>query len=82
VSLFDQIGPYFGIESVVRQRYPISPINYNVDVDALHMLISRAQEDGLLNVVVSDSIEEGVAVLQYAYIIVFFFRVTWKVLEI
>jgi hypothetical protein len=50
----------------LRKGDPLSPIIFNIVVDMLDILISRAKEDGQVGGLVPNLVEGGVSILQYA----------------
>ena len=66
VKVNDNIGHYFQTRKGVRQGDPLSPILFNIVVDMLAVLISRAKETEQIKGVVPHLVEEELSVLQYA----------------
>jgi hypothetical protein len=66
VKVNDHIGHYFQTNEGVRQGDPLSPILFNIAVDMLAILISRAKEADHIRGVVPHLVDEGISVLQYA----------------
>ena len=66
VKFNDNLGHYFQTKKGVRQGDPVSPIMFNIVVDMLAILISRAKEDEQTKGVVPHLVDEGLSVLQYA----------------
>jgi retron-type reverse transcriptase len=66
IKVNDNIGHYFQTRKGVRQGDPLSPILFNIVVDMLVVLISRAKEAGQILGVVLHLVDEGLSVLQYA----------------
>jgi retron-type reverse transcriptase len=66
VKVNNNIGHYFQTRKGVRQGDPLSPILFNIVVDMLAVLISRAKEAEQIKGVVPHLIDEGLLVLQYA----------------
>ena len=62
----DNVGHYFQTRKGVCQGDPLSPILFNIVVDMLAVLISRAREVEQIKGVVPHLIDEGLSVLQYA----------------
>jgi hypothetical protein len=50
----------------VRQDDPLSPILFNIVVDMPVILIKRAKSEGQIEGVVSDLVDDGLSILQYA----------------
>jgi hypothetical protein len=67
VKVNDNIGYDFQTKKGVRQGDPLSPILFNIVVDMLVVLISRAKEAEQIKGVVPHLVDEGPSVLQYAY---------------
>jgi retron-type reverse transcriptase len=61
----NNLGHYFQTRKGVRQGDPLSPILFNIVVDMLAVLISRAKEAEQIHEVVLHLIDEGFWVLQY-----------------
>jgi retron-type reverse transcriptase len=66
VKVNDNIGHYFQTSKGVRQGDHLSPILFNIVVDMLAILISRAKEADHIRGVVPHLVDEGLSVLQYA----------------
>jgi retron-type reverse transcriptase len=62
----DNIGHYFQTRKGVCQGDPLSPILFNIVVDMLAILISRAKEVDHIRGVIPHLVYEGLLVLQYA----------------
>jgi len=65
VKVNDNICHYFQTRKGVRQGDPLSPIMFNIVVDMLAILISRAKESDHIRGVVPHLVDEGLSVLQY-----------------
>ena len=63
----DQVGSYFQTKKGLRQGDPLSPILFNIIVDMLAIIVSRAKEHGQVKGVVPNLIDGGLSILQYAY---------------
>ena len=66
IRVNDDIGHYFQTLKGLRQGDPLSPLLFNLVVDMLAILISRAKEDGQVGGLVPHLVEGGVSILQYA----------------
>jgi hypothetical protein len=66
VKVNENLGHYFQTRKGVRQGDPLSPILFNIVVDMLAVIISRAKEAGQIHGVVPHLIDEELLVLQYA----------------
>jgi len=66
VKVNDDIGHFFQSRKGVRQGDPLSPILFNIVVDMLPILISRAKEAEQIRGVVPHLVDEGLSILQYA----------------
>ena len=66
VKVNDNIGHFFQTRKGVRQGDPLSLILFNIVINILVVLISRAKETGQIQGVVSHLADEGLSVLQYA----------------
>ena len=66
IRVNDDIGHYFQTLKGLRQGDSLSPLLFNLVVDMLAILISRAKEDGQVGGLVSHLVEGGVSILQYA----------------
>jgi hypothetical protein len=65
VKVNDNIGHYFQTRKGMRQGDPLSPIMFNIVIDMLVVLISRAKEIEQIKRIVPHLIDEGLSVLQY-----------------
>ena len=65
VKVNDNIGHYFQKKKGVRQGDPLSLILFNIVVDMLAILISRAKEAEQIKGVIPHLVDEGLLVLQY-----------------
>ena len=65
VNVNDNSGHYFQTRKGVCQGDPLSPILFNIVVDMLAILISRAKEAKQIQGVVPHLVDEGLSVLQY-----------------
>ena len=63
VKVNDNLGHYFQTRKGVRQGDPLSPILFNIVVDMLAILISRAKEAEQIHGVVPHLVDEGLSVL-------------------
>ena len=66
VKVNDDIGHYFQSKKGVRQGDPLSHILFNVVVDMLAVLITRAKDLGQFRGVVPHLVDGGLSILQYA----------------
>ncbi|WVZ92388.1 hypothetical protein U9M48_038459 [Paspalum notatum var. saurae] len=66
VNVNDNVGPFFQTRKGLRQGDPLSPLLFNIMVDMLKVLITRANLDGQLEGVVTHLVEGGLSILQYA----------------
>jgi hypothetical protein len=66
VKVNNSTGSYFKSGRGVRQGDPLSPFLFNIAVDTLAKMINLAQRNNLIKGLVSEYIENGIAVLQYA----------------
>jgi hypothetical protein len=66
VKVNENLGHYFQTRKGVRQGDSLSPILFNIVVDMLAIIISRAKEAGQIHRVVPYLIDEELLVLQYA----------------
>jgi hypothetical protein len=66
VKVNDDIGHYFQTRKGVRQGDLLSLILFNIVVDMLTFLISRAKEDEQIQGVVQHLVDDGLSVLRYA----------------
>jgi hypothetical protein len=65
VKVNDNIGHYFQTRKGVRHGDPLSLILFNIVVDMLAILISRAKESEQIQGVVPHLVDEGLSILQY-----------------
>ncbi|WVZ92700.1 hypothetical protein U9M48_038746 [Paspalum notatum var. saurae] len=63
---------YFQMRKGLRQGDPLSPILFNIVVDMLAIIVSRAKAIGLFKWVVPHLVDDGLSILQYADDIVLF----------
>ena len=66
VIVNDQMGPYFTSGKGVRQEDPLSPLLFNLAVDALAKMIQMGQQNHLIKGLIPEYIGGGLALLQYA----------------
>jgi hypothetical protein len=66
IKVNDNLGHYFQTRKGVRQGDPLSLILFNIVVDMLAILMSRAKEDEQIQGVVPHLVDNGLSVLQYA----------------
>ena len=50
----------------MRQGDPLSPLLFNLAADALAKMIQQAQRNGLIQGLIPEYVENGIAILQYA----------------
>ena len=67
------MGSYFQTKKGLRQGDPLSPILFNIVVDMLAIILSRAKEEGQIKGVVTHLVENGLSILQYVDDTVLFF---------
>jgi len=60
------VGSYFQSGKGVRQGDPLSPLLFNLAADALAKMIQQAQKNDLIQGLVPDYVDKGIAILQYA----------------
>ena len=67
------MGSYFQTKKGLRQGDALSRILFNIVVDMLAIILSRAKEEGQIQGVVTHLVENGLSILQYADDTVLFF---------
>jgi hypothetical protein len=65
VKLNNTNGSYFKSSRGVRQGDPLSPFLFNIAADTLAKMISLAQSNKLIQGLVPEYVENGIAILQY-----------------
>jgi hypothetical protein len=73
IKVNDQMGSYFQTKKCLRQGDPLSQILFNIIVDMLAIILSRAKEEGQIKGVVPHLVENDLPILQYADDTVLFF---------
>ncbi|WVZ54468.1 hypothetical protein U9M48_005255, partial [Paspalum notatum var. saurae] len=81
VKVNSEIGCYFQTKKGLRQGDPLSPILFNLVVDMLAIFIARAKEDGQLQGLISDLINDGLSILHLAMYMMSFFKVPKGILK-
>jgi len=66
VKANDLVRSYFQSGKGVRQGDPLSPLLFNLAADALAKMIQQAQNNDLIQGLVPDYVDKGIAILQYA----------------
>jgi hypothetical protein len=66
VKVNEDYGHYFQTRKGVRQGDPLLPILFNIVVDMLAILITRAKDVGLFRGVIPHLVNGGLSILQYA----------------
>ena len=66
VEVNDKLGPYFTSGKGVRQGDPLSPLLFNLAADTLAKMIQMGQQNQLIQGLVPEYIDGGLALLQYA----------------
>ncbi|WVZ57553.1 LOW QUALITY PROTEIN: hypothetical protein U9M48_007925 [Paspalum notatum var. saurae] len=66
IKINDQLGSYFQMRKCLRQGDPLSPVLFNIVVDMLAIIVSRAKAIGLIKGAVPHLVDEGLSILQYA----------------
>ncbi|WVZ53969.1 hypothetical protein U9M48_004850 [Paspalum notatum var. saurae] len=66
IKVNDQLGSYFQTRKGLRQGDPLSPVLFNIVVDMLAIIVSRAKAIGLFKGVVPHLVDDGLSILQYA----------------
>lgn len=66
MSINKENSSYFKTHRGLRQGDPLSPLLFNLVVDALAHMMNKAREHGHIKGVVSNLIEVGITHLQYA----------------
>lgn len=65
VKVNDQIGPYLQTHKGLRQGDPLSPLLFNLAVEALTLMVNRAENNSLLEGLGTNE-NNKIAILQYA----------------
>ena len=68
----NKLGPYFETKKGLQQGDPLFPILFNIVVDMLAIIIARAKEDGWFKGATPQLVEDGLPILQHAYITMLF----------
>jgi hypothetical protein len=63
VNVNDDVGHYFQTKKVLRQGDPLSPLLFNIIVDLLKVIISRAKLDGQFDRVIPHLVDGGLSIL-------------------
>jgi hypothetical protein len=58
IAINGEVGPYFRNKRGVRQGDPISPLLFDLDVDALALILEQANQDGNIQGVISHSMTQ------------------------
>ena len=66
VKVNNEIGQNFQTRKGLRQGDPLSPILFNLVVDMLAILVSRAKNCGQFRGLVPNLVDDGISILQYA----------------
>ena len=66
VKVNEDIGPYFKTFKGLRQGDSVSPLLFDLAVDALAIILDKARTEGFIKGVLTDYHENGVNMLQYA----------------
>jgi hypothetical protein len=74
VTINNMEGEFFETEKGLRQRGLLSPILFNLVVDALSRMLQKATRANLIHGLGGDLIEGGVVSLQYVDDIILFLR--------
>lgn len=61
-----EVGSFFKTHHGLRQGYPLSPLLFDLAVDALSILVGRAVNQGLITGLATHKKKGDVAILQYA----------------
>jgi retron-type reverse transcriptase len=63
IKINDQVSPNFQTRKGVRQEDPLSPILFNIAIDMLTILISRAKTKEKILGVIPHIIDDGLSIL-------------------
>ena len=74
IMVNDRLGPYFRTRKGLRQGDLFSPLLFNIAAEVLAVLVKRAQDNGLINGLGADLVEDGVSIIQYAEDTIFMFE--------
>ena len=74
IKVNEEVGHNFQTRKGLRQGDPLSPTLFNLVVDMLAILVSRAKSCGQFRGLVPNLVDEGLSILQYADDTIFFGR--------
>src|ERR1041385_410366 len=66
IKVNDNIGPYFKTQKGLRQGDALSPLLFDLVADALAVILEKAKINRLVKGVMTDYVEGGINMLQYA----------------
>lgn len=74
IRVDDKIGPYFKTHKGLREGDALSPLLFDLAADALAIIMDKAKTSGIVKRVLSETLNHGVNMLQYADDINFLLR--------
>ena len=82
VKVNDMLGPYFKSGKGVRQGDPLSPLLFNIAADTLAKMMHMSQRNHLIQGLIPEYIEGGLALLSMLMTQFCVYKMTWRWLRI